>query len=289
MNDEKQATGLGGVPETMLWTLHNRARESMRRDAWLHDPEAERLYRAIDYDFERSFGKPDSSHATRSLQFDAVVSRWLERHADGVVVELGCGLETQCQRLRQAGFGQRQWLCVDVAEAIAVRERFLTADAHCRHLACSALDLRWIDVITADYPGRPVFVTFQGLLMYFPPDEVERLLKAIAARLPAVELMFDTIPPWFSRRTTSARGLWRTAHYRTPPMPWGIPWSAIEPQLRLWLGRRLRSVELQPYRRFRGFPARLMPVLARLPPLREHAPAMVHAVLTDVAPPRTAP
>lgn len=283
MVEKKQAADLDGVPETMLWTLHNRARESMRRNGWLRDPDAERLYRAIDYDFGRRFGKPDGSHATRSLQFDEVVSRWLEAHPEGVVVELGCGLETQCQRLRQAGFGQVEWLCVDVAEAIAVRERLLTPDAHCRHVACSALDLRWIDSVTAGYPGRPVFLTFQGLLMYFPPHEVERLMRAIAARLPVAELMFDTIPPWFSRRTTSATGLWRTRHYRTPPMPWGITWSAIEPQLQCWLGDRLRSVELQAYRRLRGFPGALMPLLARLPALREHAPAMAHVVLTAPA------
>lgn len=222
MTTKKQPASLDGVPETMHWTLHNRALESMRADAWLHDPDAERIYRSIDYDFRRSFGKPDGSHATRSLQFDDVVSRWLGRHPDGRVVELGCGLETQCQRLRHAGFGTTDWLAIDVAEAIAIRERHLAPDAHCRHLACSALDLRWLDEVTGDDPGRPVFVTIQGLLMYFPPPEVERLLKGIASRLPGAELMFDTIPPWFSRRTIHDKGLWRTPHYRAPAMPWGI-------------------------------------------------------------------
>ena len=86
--------------------------------------------------------------------------------------------------------------------------------------------------------------------------------------------MFDTIPGWFSRKTTSARGLWRTPHYRAPAMPWGIAPTA----LRAWLPT-LRDVRVLPYRRFRGFPAALMPTLGRLPGLRALVPAMVHVRL----------
>ncbi|MEM1069122.1 MAG: class I SAM-dependent methyltransferase, partial [Planctomycetota bacterium] len=31
---------LSGVPETMLWTLHNRATEAMRKDRILDDPKS---------------------------------------------------------------------------------------------------------------------------------------------------------------------------------------------------------------------------------------------------------
>lgn len=256
----------------MLWTLHNRASESLRPDGWLHDADAERIYGSIAYDFERSFGRPDGSHATRSVQFDEVVSAWMQRHPGGCVVELGCGLETQWQRI---GNDQLDWLCVDVPEAIAIRERYLQAQGRCRHLPLSALDPRWLDAIRPEAVERGVFITAQGLLMYFEPDEVRRLLQTIAARLPAAELMFDTIPPWFSRKTTSSRGLWRTRHYRTPPMPWGIAPSQIEPCLRAWLPG-LADLSLQPYRRFRGFPASLMPWLGRLPGLSNALPLMVH-------------
>jgi O-methyltransferase involved in polyketide biosynthesis len=41
---------LTGVPETMPWTLHNRASEALRPDAWLRDEHAIRIYRALNYD-----------------------------------------------------------------------------------------------------------------------------------------------------------------------------------------------------------------------------------------------
>lgn len=68
---DRSSVGLGGVPETLLWTLHNRTHEAMRPDAMLRDSEAVRLYQAIDYDCTRSFGKPDGSHALRSRMFDS--------------------------------------------------------------------------------------------------------------------------------------------------------------------------------------------------------------------------
>jgi len=262
-----EAAGLlNGVPETMLWTLHNRASEASRPDAWLKDEHAVRIYRTIDYDYERSFGKPDSSHAIRSLVFDEAVSAWLSRHPEGPVVELACGLETQFQRIDNE---RVQWVCVDLPEAIAVRERFLPASARCRHVPKSALDLSWMDDIDA---SGPVFVSMQGLLMYFEEKDVKSLLNAILARFPCSTLMFDVIPRWFSDKTLN--GFKKTPYYQVPCMPWGINRDEIERQLRDW-GLPLSSYYEEPYRKFRTFPWGMAPWLAKLPWLGRHLPAIV--------------
>ena len=167
---------LCGVPQTMLWTLHNRATESLRPDAWFRDPEAERIFQSIAFDYRAHFGRPDSSHATRSQMFDEALRPWLAAHPGGMVVELGCGLETQFQRCDD---GRVRWLCVDVPDAIAVRERYLAPSERCRHVVRSALDLSWMDEVEA---SNGVFVTAQGLFMYFPEDEVGRLISAMAKR-----------------------------------------------------------------------------------------------------------
>ena len=52
---------LTDAPETMLWTLHNRATEASRDDGMLRDPDAVRIYQALDYDYVRSFGRADPS------------------------------------------------------------------------------------------------------------------------------------------------------------------------------------------------------------------------------------
>ncbi len=261
---------LTGVPETMLWTLHNRGSEALRPDGFIRDEEAARLYRAIDYDYMRSFGRPDGSHAIRSVMFDEAVADWISAHPGGTVAELGCGLETQFHRIDN---GQVRWLCIDVPEAIAVRERFLQPTDRYRFIAKSALDLAWMDQV--ETPSA-LFVTAQGLLMYFDEAEVQQLLAAVVERFPGVVLMFDVIPRWFSRKTMM--GLWKTKHYRTPAMPWGVNRNEVEPLLRRWCPS-LGDVRFLPYRRLRAFPwSVLFPLISKAPGLGNHVPGMVHVV-----------
>lgn len=260
---------LTGVPETMLWTLHNRASEARRPDSYLADADCVRIYEAIDYDFVASFGKPDGFHPTRSRLFDDALRPWLRAHPGGTVVELGAGLETQFQRCDD---GQVQWLCVDVPEAIAVRERFLPATDRCRHIACSALDLAWMDAVDA---SRGVFVTAQGLFMYFEEQEVRRLFNAIVDRFPLVEILFDVIPRLFSKKTL--RGFAKTATYTTPAMPWGVNQDEVAALLRGW-SRSVKDVRVVPYGVHRGFGAAMLlfQVARRLPLVRNLIPTIVH-------------
>ncbi|MEO8177842.1 MAG: class I SAM-dependent methyltransferase [Deltaproteobacteria bacterium] len=229
---------LQGVPETMLWTLHNRASEAKRKQPILVDPHAVKVYEAIDYDYERSFGKADATHALRSRAFDRAVQPWLASHPGGTVVELAAGLETQFFRCDD---GLVKWVCVDMPEAIDVRERFLPATDRCRHLRMSALDVSWFDEID---PARGVFVTAQGLFMYLNEPDVRSLFGAILERFGGVELMFDTIPRWYSKQTLAGWG--KTPSYRAPRMPWGINRPEIERTLRSW-SPRVRSVALQSF------------------------------------------
>jgi O-methyltransferase involved in polyketide biosynthesis len=146
----------------------------------------------------------------------------MKAHPGGTVVELGVGLETQFQRCDD---GQVRWLCIDVPEAMAVRDRFIKPTQRCHHIAKSALDLSWMDEFDA---ARGLFVTAQGLFMYFHEQDVRRLLVAVIERFPGVEIMFDVIPPWFSRKTLGGRGFRMAKNYVAPASRAG--------------GRRLASV-----------------------------------------------
>lgn len=273
----QSAVNLTGVPETTLWTLHNRASEARRPDGLLRDPDCLRIYDAIDYDFARSFGKPDASHPMRSRLFDEALQPWLARHPGGTVVELGAGLETQFQRCDD---GKVRWLCVDVPETIEVRERFLPPSERCRSVRKSALDLSWLDEVDA---SRGVFVTAQGLFMYFEERDVQRLVVAMVERFPDMELMFDTIPPWFSRMTTRAGGYKKTKHYAAPIMPWGVTRGRIEPLLKSW-SPRIASVSTQNYGiAARGFNHMLLRTFSSVPGLRNLPPVIARVETTGAS------
>jgi O-methyltransferase involved in polyketide biosynthesis len=259
---------LAEVPETMLWTLHNRASESMRDDGVIKDPDAEWIYKSLDYDYERFFGPAEPSHAIRSLMFDDHIKDFIYRNPDAVIVNLGEGLETQRFRIRTENV---IWFSVDLPSAIAIRERFITPDDSHRHLAFSALDENWISQIPAD---RPVFITAQGLFMYFTEADVMRLFRAIGSRLPGAVMLFDTIPEFLSQRTV--KGGWqKTRFYTTPRMPWGINRNQIKSTIASW-SERIAAVEVINWYRFpRGVPGVLFDLLQKMPLIGRYTPAVV--------------
>jgi O-methyltransferase involved in polyketide biosynthesis len=267
------APGLAGVPETMLWALHNRASEARRRDTLLIDPESIRIHEAIDYDFARHFGNPEGSLAVRAAEIDSVLRKWLEQHPDGFVVSLGEGLETQVGRVDN---GRLRWLSVDLPAAMELRERFLAPTERFRHIAVSALDSAWMDAVDA---SSGVFIVAQGLLMYLEPDKVRRLLSDVADRFPGAEIVFDVVPRWFSRLTLW--GLNHTPHYRLPSMPWGINRDEIEQTLRRW-HPSLGSVKFLNYRLLRGLPFLLARLMQDIPVLRHEIPSLVHLSVATI-------
>jgi len=263
----QQAAVLTGLPQTMLWTLHNRAGEALRSDGCLMDPEGVRIYRSIPYDYVGTFGPSDGSHAVRAKICDKIVSDWLRAHPSGTVVELGAGLETQFQRCDD---GKVRWLCVDVPTAIEVRELLLPSSPRCRSIAASALDCGWMNEIDS---ARGVLVTAQGLFMYLERSEVQGLFAAILDRFANVELVFDVIPRWYSRKTLT--GFQRTKTFKVPPMPWGANRCELESLLRGW-SHAVGEVRLYQYGYTRGWPGTAVRVLSAIPGARNIVPTIAH-------------
>lgn len=263
---------LTGVPETMLWTLHNRVSEARRPDGILRDPRAQAIYDGLAYDFRAAFGTPGPSHAVRSALFDRELAAFLRRHPDGTVVNLGEGLETQRDRVAHP---QALWISVDLPEAMAVRERFITPDAAHLHLATSALDRSWFDAVPR---SRPVIVTAQGLLMYLAPADVAALVRDMARRFPRGWLVFDHIPEWLSRR--SLRG-WRIGpSYVAPPMPWGVGRRTLPSLIRGWCGADVEIADL-PWIWPRGMARVLSSAACRIPLLRDGVPGATRVRFPD--------
>ncbi|MBF6211181.1 class I SAM-dependent methyltransferase [Nocardia puris] len=258
------AVTLTGVPETMLWTLHGRAGEDGQANPVLHDPDCVRIYKSIDYDYHRSFGPPDRGLAVRAAAFDDALRPWLRDHPGGTVIELAAGLETQMLRCDD---GLVRWLAVDVPDAVAVRERFLPSTPRHRCLPVSALDRAWFDEVDA---ARGVFVSAQGLFMYFSESEVRALCARILDRFPGATLVFDVVPRWFSRKTQEGHAL--TEYYTTPRMPWGVDCGEVGPLVRSW-SARITGVSVLAYGPSRGVvPAA---TLDRMPMLRDLLPSIV--------------
>ncbi|MBW5248883.1 class I SAM-dependent methyltransferase [Streptomyces sp. P01-B04] len=271
---------LDGVPETLLWTLHNRAFEAGRRYPVLDDPMALQLLANLDYPFEERFGVPNAFHsqaqALRSRCFDLAVQEYLADRPEATVVALGDGLETGFWRVDN---GRLNWLSVELPEVATLRRTLLPPSDRLRTLSGSATDLSWLDEIE-DPEGRGVVVTTQGLLMYLRPAEVRGILAACAARLPGGILVLDSMGRWLARGTVA--GTSKVGAMTIPPMRW-----AMDPGEREKLrGAHPGITEVRALRlpRGRGAMGELIRIQNLLPGVRTLTPAITQLRFGDRTP-----
>jgi O-methyltransferase involved in polyketide biosynthesis len=198
------ADNLQGVARTLLVPLACRALESPRPDAILYDPRAVQVYNDLGgtRDFLLGMGEVDAFVTTmRARQFDRIARQFLARNPGGLVVDLGCGLDTRFDRLDD---GELYWLGVDLPQVIELRNVYLPDGERCRSIGQSMLEASWLDQVAR--LGKPVIFLAEGVFPYFRTADVKPLVMEMAARFPAGELVFDAASPFISRhhnRTSS--------------------------------------------------------------------------------------
>ena len=127
--------------------------------------------------------------AVRSVNMDRCIREFLGRNPDGVIVLLGCGLETTFFRNDN---GRTHWYEVDLPDVIAYRRELLGECERDRCIAADAFGREWIEQVRADFPDAPMLVAASGLFYYFERKNVVALFKMLKEFGP-VEILFDTI------------------------------------------------------------------------------------------------
>ena len=224
MDGRIQTYDLSTVSETMLATLYTRALESRRPDALVRDPWAEALVARIDYDFAhlKINANEQVVPCLRLLQLDRVAQTFLGAHPNGVVVHIGCGLDTRFERVCSELPDNRQviWYDLDLPPVIDLRRKLLDETSRHKMIAASALDPTWMDVVDV-HPGKSFLFIAEGVLLYFLEAEVRHLLLALRERFPGAELAFDAVWPltlWLYNLSFRLKGLdarlrWPLRHY----------------------------------------------------------------------------
>jgi O-methyltransferase involved in polyketide biosynthesis len=192
---ERITPSLSGIPETLLIPLVHRARESQRPDALLKDDRAIEIVSKLD--FNPSHFKLQQHDivalALRVREFDRFTRDFLRDHPDGVVVHIGCGLDTRFERVDN---GRVEWYDLDLPEVIDLRRKLIREDGGRYHLlACSVLDPVWLEKVGA--PGSRSFLfVAEGVLPYFEEAQVRRLMQTLQAAFPGADMVFDAHAPW---------------------------------------------------------------------------------------------
>lgn len=138
--------------------------------------------------------------AVRSTNMDRYIQQFIKEHPEGIIVQLGAGLETTFYRNDN---GKTQWYEVDLPSVITYREKLLKAQPLDTCLTADAFSEEWIKDVRKDHPTCPILVTASGLFYYFEEEKVVTFLKRLK-QYGHVELVFDTV---------NRQGMKRMAHY----------------------------------------------------------------------------
>lgn len=225
MNNQQRPGALTGEEETLLIPLYSKAAESRRTDPILVDRKAEEIVdqlNRLDYDFT-GLDIPRKTSATlsiRATKLDEYTRNFLAKHPDGVVIHLGCGLDSRCIRV---GADETTWYDLDLPVVIELRRKFYQETDTYHMLQSSVTDLTWI----MEIPERdhPVLVIAEGLFMYLREKDVKALISTLQATFPQCELVFDAYSELAARRVRMHPSLKKTG----ATVRWGMndP-SAIE-------------------------------------------------------------
>lgn len=120
---------------------------------------------------------------------DRTIRDFLARKPDGVIVQLGCGLETTFYRNDN---GRTRWYEVDLPNVIAYRRTLLPEQKREIYLAGDAFDDGWFKRVRTDVPDAPLLVTASGLFHYFQEDQVLSLLRMLS-QYGNIEVVFDAV------------------------------------------------------------------------------------------------
>jgi O-methyltransferase involved in polyketide biosynthesis len=185
---DKIAPNLPGARGTALLTLYARALDNQTKEPILGDEGSEEVLAQLDFDW-RTFKSAKNQRfnvGIRTKQLDDWVRKFVQQHPDGLVLDLGCGLDRRYFRV--APPPTVDWYDIDFPDVIDLRAKFYTADANYHAVPASLTDAEWLQQIPAD---RPAIAVADGVLPFLADDDVKQLLVRVVNHFPSGQIAFN--------------------------------------------------------------------------------------------------
>lgn len=164
------------VPETMIQTLYARAKETSKENPKIKDETAVSIVKQLDYDFSKAEQDRTMSLGViaRTIVLDKMVEEYLNSHKDTIVINIACGLDTRCYRMKGKYV---RWYNLDLPETMNIRKLFLKETGPIYQIAKSAMDETYIEDI--QYNGKNVLIIIEGLTMYLSENDIKKIFSII--------------------------------------------------------------------------------------------------------------
>ena len=192
-------TGIGDVASTSFITLYCHALETLSDNPILSDPKSVEIMTELNKTLSRSENTLDRTlvsgmldkklvvHiAIRAKKYDDYARDFLKRFPDGVVVNIGCGLDSRFLRIDN---GRVVFYDLDLPEIIAIKKAFFKETERYHLIASSVLDFDWMAPVLR-HKGPFLFMA-EGVFMYLDGKDVRSLVLKIQENFRGSELVCE--------------------------------------------------------------------------------------------------
>lgn len=176
---------MNNVNKTLYIPLYGKAYVS-RKGVILSDKKAEEIWDKEGFQLK---GKSKSKWLAYYMGMRAVVyDKWLSEQINctenPVVLHIGCGMDSRCERVEK---GDCLWYDVDFPDVIGERKKYYSeSETYCM-LSADARETGWISTL----PSKNAIVVLEGISMYFTHKEMKNLLKALCGHFESVRVLMD--------------------------------------------------------------------------------------------------
>ena len=198
------------VNKTLYIPLYGKALVS-KNGLILHDPKAEHIWKKEGFSLKAKSKSKWLAYymGMRAAVFDAWTARMVKTHPEAVVLHIGCGMDSRCERVGgpEADTGKTAeksvdkttekkspekkttvWYDVDFPEVIAERRRYYTESENYHMVEADARETDWI----RKFPGGgTAIVVMEGISMYMDLLRLVDLLTALHEQFDKVHLLMD--------------------------------------------------------------------------------------------------
>jgi methyltransferase (TIGR00027 family) len=191
---------ISDISVTLLLTLYSRALESTSKDPILHDEKAVEVMQKLNQELSKSkskllkrLSKGNLSrnlivyNSIRAKNYDEYVRNFLLQSPNGVVVNIGCGLDTRFWRVDN---GEVLFYDLDLPEVIEIKKHFFEENDRYHFIASSVFDYDWMSLLLPHKMNRILFVA-EGVFMYLNKEDVKTLVIELQSQFPGSELVCE--------------------------------------------------------------------------------------------------
>jgi O-methyltransferase involved in polyketide biosynthesis len=197
--------------ESLFLTLGGRALDSRLPRPFLGDTMADDIITKVGYDLSTfpalttKMLNPKTKVfdiAMRAKTFDDLVRRFVIRHPDAVVLDLGAGLDGR--RLRVDPPPTVGWYDIDFPEVAALRPQVMPQRPNAHNIGADLTDSHWLHDIPND---RPAMIVADGLIPFLTLDHFLTLLNRFTSHFPSGELAFNLYTTYAIWTLKHSRGM----------------------------------------------------------------------------------